>query len=294
MLFAGIDVGGTSVKWCLVDEAGQLVREGSIKTIIADPQALADAIAQTLKATGLSFAAAGVSCAGRVNKETNTIIASNLRWRHVPFQSMLQASLGCPVTIDNDVAGALMGEWAQGACRNEKHAAYLTLGTGVGGAFLIDGKPFRGYNNTGGEIGHMVIHGDGLPCTCGGKGCFEQYASATALARMAGGVDAKEVFARAADGDEAMAAVLDQYAHELAIGLANIIGVFRPRMIVLGGGVAGAGDALLSRVEDQLRNHCPSMPGQELPKLVTAALGNKAGMIGGAMMGKALWENLNA
>lgn len=288
MYYAGIDIGGTSVKWCIADDNGTLVQEGAIPTIIADPAALADAIATTLEATGFPFVSAGISCAGRVNKETDTIIASNLKWRDIPFRSIMENRLGCPVSIDNDVAGALMGEWAQGACRDERYVAYLTLGTGVGGAFLIDGKPFRGYNNTGGEIGHMVIHGDGLPCACGGRGCFEQYASATALSRMAGGVDAKEIFRRAAQGDAAMAAVLDQYAHELAIGLANIMGIFRPKMIVLGGGVAGAGEALLQRVVHQLRDHCPCMPGQELPRIVTAQLGNKAGMIGGAMMAREL------
>lgn len=289
MYFAGIDVGGSSVKLCIMSDAGSVVWEDVIPTITGDPDALARSIAAALKSTGFGCAAAGISCAGRVNKETNTIIASNLRWKNVPFADIFEKHMHCPVAIDNDVAGALYGEWSQGACQDESCVAYVALGTGVGGAFIIDGKPFRGYNNTGGEIGHMITHADGLPCACGGRGCFEQYASATALSRMADGLEPPEVFRRAEEGDPAMCEVLTAYAHELAIGLANVIGVFRPRLIALGGGLAGAGRALLDRVTEQLIHHCPSMPSQEIPAIRLATLGNRGGMIGGAMMARDLW-----
>lgn len=288
MYYAGIDIGGTSVKLCIMEEQGRIAWEGSIPTIPGDAGLMADRITGALKESGYSFRAAGISCAGRVNKETGKIIASNLRWMNVPFAAMMEERLGCPVAIDNDVAGALYGEWSVGACHDVNHVAYVALGTGVGGAFIIDGKPFRGHNNTGGEVGHMITHGDGLPCPCGGRGCFEQYASASALSRMAGGLPTQEIFSRAAEGDEEMQRILDAYAHELAIGLANMIGVFRPKLVVLGGGLANAGSALLDRVKYQLHHHCPSMPTQEIPDVTLAELGNKAGMIGGAMMARAL------
>ena len=288
MYYAGIDIGGTSVKMCIVDEDGSITWEESIPTVPGDAPLMADQIAVALQNSGYAFCAAGVSCAGRVNKDTGKIIASNLKWMHVPFADILERRLGCPVAIDNDVAGALYGEWSTGACHDVSYVAYVILGTGVGGAFIIDGKPFRGHNNTGGEVGHMITHADGLPCPCGGRGCFEQYASAPALSRRAGGLPPQEVFRRAAQGDADMQRVLDEYAHELAIGLANIIGIFRPKLVVLGGGLANAGDALLDRVKDQLHHHCPSMPTQEIPEVKLAQLGNKAGMIGGAMMARAL------
>lgn len=291
MCYAGIDIGGTSVKLCMMDKQGSIVWEGSIPTIPGDAALMADRITAALQASGIAFKAAGISCAGRVFKATGKVIASNLKWMNVPFVSMMEERLGCPVVIDNDVAGALYGEWSIGSCRHVNYVAYVILGTGVGGAFIIDGKPFRGHNNTGGEVGHMITHADGLPCACGGRGCFEQYASAPALSRMAGGLPTQEIFRLAAEGDADMQRILDEYAHELAIGLANIIGTFRPELVVLGGGLANAGDALLNRVKDQLHHHCPSMPTQEIPEIRLATLGNKAGMIGGAMMARALYTS---
>jgi len=291
MCYAGIDIGGTSVKLCMMDEQGSIVWEDSIPTIPGDAELIADRITTALQASGIAFKAAGISCAGRVFKATGKVIASNLKWMNVPFVSMMEERLGCPVVIDNDVAGALYGEWSIGACRHVNYVAYVILGTGVGGAFIIDGKPFRGHNNTGGEVGHMITHADGRPCACGGRGCFEQYASAPALSRMADGLPTQEIFRLAAEGDADMQHILDEYAHELAIGLANIIGTFRPELVVLGGGLANAGDALLNRVKDQLHHHCPSMPTQEIPEIRLATLGNKAGMIGGAMMARASFSN---
>jgi predicted NBD/HSP70 family sugar kinase len=209
--YAGIDIGGTSVKLGIMDEQGNVVWEGSVPTIPGDAPLMADKITAALQESGYAFQAAGISCAGRVFKDTGRVIASNLRWVNVPFVAMMETRLNCPIAIDNDVAGAMYGEWSLGVCRHVNYVAYVILGTGVGGAFIIDGKPFRGYNNTGGEVGHMITHADGLPCACGGHGCFEQYASARALSRMAGGITTQEVFRLAAEGDAHMLQVLDEY-----------------------------------------------------------------------------------
>jgi len=284
MLYAGIDVGGTSVKIGVLDEKGALLHRTSVKSIAGDAAALAAKIADALSEYSGRIAAAGVSCAGSVDLTRRTVDAGNLSWDDEPFADMLEQRLGCPVAIDNDVAGALMGEWKLGACRGERNVFYITLGTGVGGGFLIEGRPFRGVNNYGGEVGHIVTHADGLPCTCGGRGCLEQYTSAPALIRMSGGVEPPEVFRRAEEGDEAMQTVLEAYIHELAIGIASMMAVFNPEMVVIGGGISNAGEPLLRRVIDHIQHKCPSIPGQPKPRIVLAQLGNMAGVIGGAVM----------
>lgn len=284
MYYAGIDVGGTTVKLGILNEDWKTVWRREIPTLRGDAEALSRAIAAALFESKLPLRAAGISCAGRVNLVTRRVTASNLRWDSVPFAEHMETALGCPVAIDNDIAGALMGEWKLGACAGEKYVLYMALGTGIGGAFLIDGKPFRGWDNTGGEVGHMVTHADGLPCVCGGRGCFEQYASAKALEQRAGGTPAKEVFARAEKGDKAMCDVLDDYVHELVIGIAGLLSVFRPQLVVIGGGLSLAGEALLSRIRAQLAARCPCLPKQDKPCIVAASLGNDAGFIGGAML----------
>lgn len=284
MLYAGIDVGGTSVKIGVLDENGTLLHRTSVKSIVGDAPAMAQRIADALTDFKGQLTAAGVSCAGSVDLTRRTVDAGNLNWDDEPFADMLEQRLGCPVAIDNDVAGALMGEWKLGACRGEKNVFYITLGTGVGGGFLIEGRPFRGVNNYGGEVGHIITHADGLPCTCGGRGCLEQYASAPALVRMSGGVEPPEIFRRAEAGDAEMEAVLEAYVHELAIGIASMMAVFCPEMVVIGGGVSNAGEPLLRRITHHIRHKCPAVPGQPKPRIVLAQLGNMAGVIGGAVM----------
>lgn len=286
MLYAGLDIGGTSVKLGVLDDQGNCLMQTSVPTLDAEPAGLADRLAEALKGYRGKLKAAGISCAGTVNLETRRVTASNLRWRELAFADMLAERIGCPVEMDNDVAGALMGEWKNGACAGERNVVYVSLGTGIGGGFLVNGAPFRGSDNTGGEVGHMVTHADGDPCPCGGQGCWERYASAPALRRLAGGIETEEVFRRAEAGDAEMNAVLDQYVHELVIGLANLCAMMAPELIVIGGGLSRAGEPLLRRVEDQMRNRRTSMPGAKVPKIVLSTLGNQAGMIGGAMLAK--------
>lgn len=291
MYCAGIDVGGTTVKLGIFDEQGEMIRKGAVDTVRGDARALAKRVAEGLKAFGLPLETAGVCTAGCVNLETGLVTASNLGWSDVPFAKILEEELGCPVAIDNDAAGALMGEWKKGACQGEENILYITLGTGIGGAFVVNGKPMRGHDNMGGELGHIITHADGLPCPCGGKGCFEQYASATALMRMAGGLDGAEIFARAEAGDEEMNRVLDAYTHELAIGIANMVTLLRFEVVVFGGGVSHAGEALLRRVRDQVYNHCPAMGRQTHLRIMCAQLGNAAGIIGAGMLALELAKN---
>lgn len=292
MYFAGIDVGGTAAKLGVLDESGQILFRDSVKTGKESPETVADRIAESLAKFPHKIDAAGISCAGSVNLQTRRVEAGNLDWWDVPFAEIMETRLGCPVAIDNDVAGALIGEWKHGACRGKNNVVFLTLGTGVGGALLINGQPYRGFDNTGGELGHIVTHADGLPCTCGGRGCLEQYASATALSRMADGMDTREIFRLAEAGDAAMNAVLEQYVHELVIGISSLTSALRPDLVVLGGGISNAGEPLLRRVLDHMEHQCPSIPRKDFTPIVLAHLGNMAGMIGGAMMAQSIFEKV--
>ncbi len=283
MFFAGVDIGGTTVKICVISSAGRIVYQTTIGSVKGNPEALADRICAALSVFRSPIAAVGISCAGTVDTAAHLISASNLRWEQVPFEAMMEIRMRCPVLADNDVAGALRAEHAAGVCVREKNVVYVSLGTGIGGAMLVDGRPYRGFDNTGGEIGHMITHADGLPCTCGGRGCFEQYASSSALTKKAG-VPAREFFRRVRAGDEAFIRILDEYTHELCIGLSGLVHIFRPEMLILGGGVGSAGDVLLERVRTEMTERTPSLPGKPMPRIVGALMGNNAGAIGGCFL----------
>jgi len=283
VFFAGIDIGGTTVKSTIMNEYGRIVYQNTIGSVKGDPCLLADHIAGSLSGFRSPIAAAGLSCAGQVNRETRLVNAGNLKWRDVPFMDIMEQALRCPVDADNDVAGALYAESQVGVCVGERYVAYISLGTGIGGAFLIDGRPYRGWDNTGAEVGHMITHAGGLPCSCGGRGCFEQYACSSALTKRAG-VPVREVFRQVRAGVPEMIDILDDYVHELCIGLAGIVNVFRPRMVVLGGGIGSAGEVLLSRVRYEMTHNCPSIPEGPMPVFVSASLGNLAGSVGGCFL----------
>lgn len=293
MYIAGIDIGGTAVKMGVMDgETQALVRTMRRETGRLSPEEMARAIgemfremnAAILNEKGEAICSAGVVCAGRVYPDEGLVTAGNLGWMKEPLGKFLRAELGIPVVMDNDVQGALYGEWKCGICKGLDSAVYVTLGTGIGGAFLFGGKMFRGVDHEGGEIGHMITHSDGEDCACGGRGCWEVYASATALSRYAGGAEARDVFALAQNGDEKMRAALELYVHELCIGLASLNSMFRPDMIVIGGGLSGAGSALLDPIIKELSENSPSIPHGVVPCIKLASLGNSAGMLGAALI----------
>jgi len=293
MFFAGIDIGGTAVKLgVLCDEKGKLVYTTRKETGRLSPEDMAAAIAELYfeaeeaiqKQYGSPISGVGAVCAGHVHPESGLVTAGNLQWLKVPFGALLREKLGVPVALDNDVQGALYGEWKYGICRGVQNVVYVTLGTGIGGAFLINGATYRGENNEGAEIGHLVTHADGESCSCGGRGCWEVYASAVALSRYAGGAQPKEIFTKAAAGDEQMRGALKRYVHELNIGLSSLHSMLRPDMIVLGGGLSEAGKALLGPVTEELNANSPSIPLGKPANVQLASLGNQAGMLGAALI----------
>ena len=280
---AGVDIGGTSIK-IGVFEDGSLISKCSVKTPFKDPSGVADLIAHHLGKRNVHLI--GVGTAGSVDFSLGTVSASNLGWEGVQLRSMLEERLNVPVWVDNDAQAALMAEWHDGACKGAECAVYLTLGTGIGGAMIVDGKPYRGANNFGAEFGHMIIHPGGPRCACGRRGCLEYYASATGLKRMAGGQSAYAVVQSAREGDEKSLAIFERYVCDLCLGLNNLIMIFDPEVIVLGGGVSGAGDFLADACRKELERIFGETTDPLYCKVKIARHQNDAGMLGAMLLAK--------
>lgn len=249
MYTAGIDLGASNLKFGVFDENLSCVYSFVTRTIRGDSMGCAQQIKELLDGAPYKSEKIGVGVPGTVSRATGGVNSGNLRWAGVKFGETLEKVTGLPVWIDNDAQAALAAETLPGGtCHGVKDALYLTLGTGVGGALLIDGRPWRGHDNTAGELGHFITHAGGLRCACGLKGCFEMYASAGALSRFAGGARARMVLDKAREGDPQMKDALDQYARELATGLCSLYMIFHPQVIVLGGGVSAGGDILIENI----------------------------------------------
>jgi len=282
MHIAGVDIGGKSIKIGIFDENMKLVHRDSVVTPINQPERAADLIADMI--AGHEVGLVGVGTAGSVDRRTDVVTASNLGWDQVPLLRLLSERIQKPVYLDNDAQAALMAEWRDGVCQNAESALYLTLGTGIGGAMIIGGKPYRGRNHLGAEFGHMVVQQNGPKCSCGRRGCLELYASASALSRLAGGKTTRSVIRLAKAGDAAMLAAFDAYVRSLAIGLSNLIMAFDPEVIVLGGGVSGAGDFLAERCQTALELVFSETTDPLLCSVRIARHENNAGIIGAAML----------
>jgi glucokinase len=296
----GIDLGGTNTAAGLVDAQGRIVDRASVKTNLpTDPQRIVqDMVYLTnllLERNGLQkeqVAMVGVGVPCTANAQTGWMQdADHLGFPGAPLVEPLEKALGLPVAMGNDADAAALGEYRGGGYEGNSFVL-VTLGTGIGGGIILGGKLYRSCNNAAGELGHMAICLDGDPCVCGGRGCFETYGSATALirqAREATGEDiteAKTVFDRAQAGDEICREVLDRYFTYLAIGFANIINIFGPDHLCIGGGVSAAGDALLKPVIEKTYERVYAKDAKHNTKIVLAQLHNDAGILGAAMLEK--------
>ena len=281
---AGVDIGGTSVKFGVMEDGRELVYKTQAPSVIGNPDAMVELIADLVSACPYHISLLGVGTPGTVLLPQNLVTASNLRWQSAPLRAMLTRRLKIPVWVDNDAQTQLAAEWWDGACKGLSSAIYLAFGTGVGGAFLFNGRPWRGHMNTAGELGHFITHADGLPCPCGLKGCYEMYASAAALCRMAGTENAKDVIDAARAGDPEMFAVFRAYLHEVAVGIAGIYMLFCPEAIVIGGGISAAGDILLHTLHQALRDVAPDKAETINGLLCLAMHRNDAGIRGAAAL----------
>lgn len=314
MVYLGVDLGGTGIKVGLVSEQGEILAKGSTPTkrerpyqeIIADIANLCKCVVKDAKVSMDDVAAIGVGVPCICDPKTGVIpFCTNLGWYDVPFVAEMQKHIMKPVIVDNDATVAGFAESISGVTKGTESSIFLTLGTGVGGAIIINGKPYSGVHGVGSELGHMIIRMDGDPCNCGNAGCFERYASATAIIRMAkevlvdypesrilvrvGGdqsrINAKTVIDCAKEGDEAALKAFNMYVKGLATGIVSIIHMFDPEVIALGGGVSMAGDFLL----DAVRREIPKMvmyKTMPFARIELAQLGADAGIIGAAMLGR--------
>ena len=294
----GIDLGGTNTAAGLVDETGRIIDRESVKTNLpTDPDRIARDITGLCRAlmarNGLQtrdIRSVGVGVPCTANKQNGWMEdADHLGFPDGPLAEPLKAALGLPVFIENDANAAAWGEYKAGSYDADSFVL-VTLGTGIGGGIILGGKLITGVNNAAGELGHMTIRMDGKPCGCGRKGCFETYASATALiARACEMLDApiteaKTVFDRAAAGDPVCAALLDEYTACLAEGLANIINIFGPAYVCIGGGVSHAGAQLLQPVREKTYARMFARAAQRKPQIILAKLHNDAGILGAAWL----------
>lgn len=293
----GIDIGGTETKIGLVDVHQKLLAETRVATNCERP---AREVIREIGQKTLEFldeqnialdqcVGVGIGVPGTVDKKRGVVrYSNNIHWEEVPLAEEMETYLPIPIQIANDADCAALGEAVAGAGRECQDMIMLTLGTGVGGGIVLDGEIYEGLSAGGSELGHMVIVADGEPCTCGRKGCLEAYASATALKRdayRAAGRDMEpeEIFA-AAKQDKVLGGVVERYIQRLGIGVVNIANIFRPQLILLGGGISAQGERLLEPLREMLKEGCFGGERGEIPEIEIAALGNQAGIIGAASL----------
>ncbi|MBN9241117.1 MAG: glucokinase [Micrococcales bacterium 70-64] len=301
----GIDIGGTKIAGAVVSESGEILADDRVATQAGDSEAIIDAVVAMIEklAVGRPITAAGVAAPGFIDAHQATVYYTpNINWRNEPLRDRLLERLDLDITIDNDANAAGWAEYRFGAGRTVSDMTMLTIGTGVGGAIVSQGRLFRGGFGTGAELGHLRIVPDGLPCGCGARGCIEQYGSGRALLRMAneiadvGGIGLALADARRehgtldghivgdliAAGDPGAVHALEQLGHWLGQACASLSAVLDPQVFVFGGGVSIAGDLLLDPVRESYRQNLPARGYHPEPDFVIAELVNDAGVVGAA------------
>jgi glucokinase len=288
----GIDLGGTAIKACVLETGPRpsVLHDASTETRPEEgPEAVLDRMAavgrEALAAVG-PVTAVGVGMPGPLDVEAGrSLFMTNLPgWEGQPIVAPLQERFGLPVALINDVRAFTLAELELGAGRGASTVICFALGTGVGGGVVIDGKLLLGMNGSVGELGHQTIEPDGPPCPCGNRGCLEQYVSGPAIARAAGLETAEQVFEAVRGGDVAAAAVLERAGRYLGIGIANAVLAVGPERVIVGGGVAAAGDLLLEPARREFEQRLRVMPLDRIA-IVPAELGPRAGAVGAALWG---------
>ncbi len=310
-LAIGIDIGGTKVAGGVVDESGRVRARARRSTPhrSTEPRVVEDTIVEVVEAlladTSGDVVAVGIGAAGFVAADRATVVfAPHLSWRDEPLREALQRRVALPIVVDNDANAAAWAEWRHGAARGESHVVMVTLGTGIGGALLVDGEVLRGRFGIAGEFGHMQVVPGGHRCECGNRGCWEQYASGNALVRearslmQAGSPLATDLLDRvggdasaltgpliteaAQQGDPTATELLADVGLWLGVGIAGLAAAFDPGTFVIGGGVSAAGELLLGPARDAYRRHLTGRGYRPEAQVVAARLGNEAGLIGAA------------
>ena len=308
-MYIGIDLGGTNIAAGIVDVTGKLIHNSSLPTrkerhyseIINDMAELVKTIVADAGYNISDIKAVGIGCPGTVDNSRGMVVyANNIKFDHVPLVDEFRKHINLPVNIENDANAAAYGEYIANG-NNVNSYIFMTLGTGVGGGIIINGKIYRGFNYAGAEIGHSSIVVDGKACTCGKKGCLECYASVTALIEQTvekmdecpdsmmnewvlqhGEISGRTAFECAKAGDKAAIEVKDRYIRYIAEGVSNMVNIFQPDMFVIGGGISKEGDELLIPIKEFVyeNDYNKYMPKTEIK---IAELFNDAGIVGAAM-----------
>lgn len=303
----GIDVGGTKISAGVVDERGEILEEARVVSPATDSGAIEQAIAGLVNELRQrhEIIAVGVGAAGFVDRNRATVLfAPNLAWRDEPLSAELEEQIGLPVVVENDANAAAWGEFAFGAGKDVDDLLLVTVGTGVGGGIVLDGRLYRGAFGVAAEIGHLAMVPGGVRCGCGNLGCLESYGSGSALVRRAReGVRAGEpgsaallelaggdveaitgpLVTRAAQAGDAFAtAKLAELGHWLGAGIASLTAVLDPAVAVIGGGVSEAGDLLLDPIRESFTSQLTGRSHRPHLEILPAVLGNDAGLIGAA------------
>ena len=311
----GIDLGGMSAKGGLFSVNGELLCEKKVETNSLDGfegtlQKLGDLSKMLVEEWGITMAsvqAIGVGSPGVVDSQRGVVLRwSNFNWNNVPFVETLSRLTGKQVYISNDANVAALGEANFGATAKYQSSIMLTIGTGVGGGIVFDGKLIEGYKSAGAELGHITIREGGLECACGRKGCYEKYASATALIRQTRhamvenlqsamwqivdgkieNVDGRTAFIAARKGDEVAQKVINQFVGYLSEGIADFVNILRPEAIVIGGGISNEGEMLFEPLRKAVDERTYIAMDIVPLKIVGAKLGNKAGIYGAYCIAK--------
>ena len=296
----GVDVGGTKILAGLIARDGTVVGHREYPTPIENEDALLDGLEAAVREfLDRSVVAVGFGIPSQIDQRHGIALGSvNIPLRGVPFRQKMGDRLGLPIGMDNDANAAAIAEWKAGAGRGTTDMIMLTLGTGVGGGLILGGKPYRGWFGAGAEIGHMVIVHDGLPCRCGGRGHLESYTSGKAadeLAAVAFGpaADAHRLVRLAREGDPLATRILTGIGEHLGSGIANLVNIFNPELIVVGGGFAAAGDFLFEPAQ-AVANREVLVSVRDSYRIVRAELGTSAGMIGAGMVAFEALETASA
>lgn len=319
MYYLGIDLGGTNIAAGIVDENCKILLKGSVPTmanrdgklIIQDMANLCKKLIADFGITVDDIEYAGIATPGTANSDTGVVeYANNLPFKDFPIADLLKEYLGVKkVLIENDANAAAKAEAVAGAAKGAKYSVMITLGTGLGGGIVLDGQVYSGSNHAGAELGHIVIHQNGKQCTCGRKGCWETYSSATGLVNMtkerllearANGVkslidemidgdinkvNARVAFAAMKQGDELGAKIVDEYISYLASGIATIINIFQPNVLSIGGGICNEKDYLLKPLVEKVFSETYTHDPAKQTKIKIAEMGNDAGIVGAATLG---------
>lgn len=312
MFAIGIDIGGTSIKGAVVNDTGKVLTRFAMdvnKNASGEDEVnrFCDVMIKSINDydNSIKLEGIGIGMPGILDMDKGVVITSpNLpKWNGLHISKLISKRMGLPVYINNDANVATLGEARFGSGKEYSNLIMLTLGTGVGGGIIIDNKLYDGNKHQGAELGHMVIRVNGEKCGCGRRGCFEVYASATALIRDTkkemdkcpdslmhdvskelGKINAKVVFEASRRGDKAAIRVMKRYVKYLSEGILNYCNIFRPEVVLLSGGVANEGDYLLDQVRHYLKNHKYGMKGSPKVELKVASLGYDSGKIGAACL----------